>query len=279
MPTDGLPGEELSPTQPYPVKPPVLVRNTLTPDDAWGFTAFDRGVCRDKIESMRHGSQYEPPSEQGTIFYPQVGGGSNWAGGSFDPGRQILVTPVFEMPYYVKFIPNDQVEDPEAASTPLAGNPMQGPGFMKGTGYALEQGPLMSPFFSPCTAPPWASLVGVDMSKGEILWKVPFGLLDKMMPIPIPLKWGPPFAGGPISTATGLVFIGGSSDSRVRAFLAETGEEIWVREIPTSAQSTPMTYMRDGRQYVVFAAGGHSWFYPQGIDDYVLAFALPEEGG
>ena len=97
------------------------------------------------------------------------------------------------------------------------------------------------------------------------------------LPVPIPLKWGPPFAGGPISTASGLVFIGGASDSRVRAHDVETGEELWLREIPTSAQANPMTYMRDGRQYVVFAAGGHSWFYPQGIDDYVLAFALPQD--
>ncbi len=276
VPTGGIAGEQVSPTQPFPVKPPSLVRNTLSPDDAWGLNFLDRNACRKKIASMRHGHMYEPPSEQGVVMYPQPGGGSNWAGGTYDNNRHILVTPVSEMPFYVKFIPEDEVEDPQAASGPLAGNPMQGPGFMAGTNYALEQGPLMSPSFTPCTAPPWASLVAVDMSRGEILWKVPFGVLDKMMPIPIPLKWGPPFAGGPISTSTGLVFIGASSDARVRAFDIETGEELWVREIPTSAQATPMTYMRDGRQYVVFAAGGHSWFYPQGIDDYVLAFALPE---
>ena len=53
-------------------------------------------------------------------------------------------------------------------------------------------------------------------------------------------------------------------------------EQLWETVAPTSAQATPMTYMADGRQYVVFAAGGHSWYYPMGVDDYVLAYALPE---
>jgi quinoprotein glucose dehydrogenase len=259
----------LSPTQPFPVKPPVLVRNEISPDDAWGFTVFDQRACRRKIESMRHGSQYEPIMVgTGTIMYPQPGGGSNWGGGAFDPQRNLLVTPVSQIPYYVKLIPREEV-DPEAASKPGAGAPMQGPGYIGGTPYAVEQGPLFSPSFSPCTAPPWNMLVAVDMAVGEIKWKVPFGVLDKLMPVPIPLDFGTPSAGG-------LVFIGATSDARIRAYDIDTGEELWQFKAPTSAQATPMTYMVNGRQYVVFAAGGHSWYYAQGINDYLLAFALPE---
>ncbi len=81
-------GEQLSPTQPFPVKPPVLVRNTLSPDDAWGFTVFDRNACRKKIAGMRHGSHYEPMDSRGTVMYPQPGGGANWGGGAFDPAAQ-----------------------------------------------------------------------------------------------------------------------------------------------------------------------------------------------
>ena len=76
-------------------------------------------------------------------------------------------------------------------------------------------------------------------------------------------------------TAGGLIFIGATSDARIRAYDIDTGEELWQIKAPTSAQATPMTYEIDGRQYVVFAAGGHSWYYAKGIDDYVLAFALP----
>jgi quinoprotein glucose dehydrogenase len=275
VPTDGIPNEQVSPTQPFTVKPPPLVRQTLTPDDAWGFTFFDRNFCRKRIESLRHGSIYEPPSLQGTIMYPQVGGGSNWGGGAFDPQRNLLITPVSQIPYFVRLIPNEDV-DPKTAKLPQAGAPMQFPGYIGGTPYALEQGPLMSPLMSPCTAPPWNMLVAVDMAAGEIKWKVPFGVLDKLMPVPVPLNWGAPSAGGPIITAGGLIFIGATSDSRIRAYDIDTGEELWQDVMPTSAMSTPMTYSANGRQYVVIAAGGHSWYYPNGIDDYLLAYALPE---
>jgi quinoprotein glucose dehydrogenase len=276
VPTDGIPGEMVSPTQPFTVKPPPLVRQTLSPDDAWGFTFFDRNYCRKRIESLRHGSMYEPPSLQGTIMYPQVGGGSNWGGGAFDPQRNLVITPVSQIPYYVRLIPREDV-DPELAKLPQAGAPMQVPGYIGGTPYALEQGPLMSPFFSPCTAPPWNMLVAVDVAMGEIKWKVPFGVLDKLMPIPIPLNWGAPSAGGPIITGGDLIFIGATSDSRFRAYDIDTGEELWQHEMPTSAMSTPMTYEVDGRQYVVIAAGGHSWYYAAGINDYLLAYALPKK--
>ena len=275
VPTDGIPNEQVSPTQPFTVKPPPLVRQTLTPDDAWGFTFFDRNFCRKRIESLRHGSMYEPPSLQGTIMYPQVGGGSNWGGGAFDPQRNLLITPVSQIPYFVRLIPNEDV-DPKTAKLPQAGAPMQFPGYIGGTPYALEQGPLMSPLMSPCTAPPWNMLVAVDMAAGEIKWKVPFGVLDKLMPVPVPLNWGAPSAGGPIITAGGLIFIGATSDSRIRAYDIDTGEELWQDVMPTSAMSTPMTYSANGRQYVVIAAGGHSWYYANGIDDYLLAYALPE---
>ncbi|MDH3977967.1 MAG: pyrroloquinoline quinone-dependent dehydrogenase [Gammaproteobacteria bacterium] len=276
VPTDGIPGDQLSPTQPFTVKPPPLVRTTLAAEDAWGFTVLDQSICRKKIESMRHGNMYEPPTTQGTIMYPQIGGGSNWGGGAYDPARNLLITPVSQIPYYVRLIPNEEI-DPEQAAKPHAGGPMQGPGYIGGTPYGIEQGPLMSPSFSPCTAPPWNMLVAVDMSMGEIKWKVPFGLLDKLMPVPVPLNWGVPSAGGPIITGGGLIFIGATADSRFRAYDIDTGEELWHDIMPTSAMATPMTYEADGRQFVVIAAGGHSWYYAGGVDDYVLAYALPEK--
>ncbi len=275
VPTDtDVVNEKLSPTQPFPTRPPVLVRNTLSPDDAWGFTFFDRNACRKKIESMRHGGHYEPITTQGTIMYPQIGGGPNWGGGAFNPERNLLVTPVSQIPYYVQFLPRDEV-DPEFAKRPEAGAPMQKPGYLGDTPYGVKQGPLMSPSFTPCTKPPWNLLVAVDMAAGEIKWKIPFGRLDKLMPFPIPLNLGGPSAGGPIVTASGLIFIGATPDNRLHAYDIETGEELWEHLAPTSAMSTPMTYEADGRQFVVFAAGGHSWYDAKGIDDYVLAYALP----
>jgi quinoprotein glucose dehydrogenase len=273
VPTDGVPGDQLSPTQPFPVRPPPLMKVGLTPDDAFGFTFVDRGACRKMIESMRTGGYYTPPSEEGTIMYPMVGGGSNWAGGTFDPKRNVLVTPISQVPFFVKLVPNEEIEP---SDDPMAGMPMGPPDFIKGAEYGLHLGPLLSPFFSPCSKPPWSVLVAVDVEAGEILWKRPLGVLDKLMPVPIPLEFGTPFAGGGISTGGDLVFIGASYDNRFRAFDIDTGDILWEAHTPYSANATPMTYEVNGRQFVVVAAGGHSWSpLPKG--DVVLAYALPDE--
>jgi quinoprotein glucose dehydrogenase len=136
----------------------------------------------------------------------------------------------------------------------------------------------MSNFMSPCTAPPWALLVGVDMESGEIVWSRPLGVIDKLVPggaLPIPLEFGTPVSGGAIVTGGGLAFIGASYDERFRAFDVDTGEKLWEVETPYSANATPMTYSVGGKQYVVVSAGGHSWSpLPKG--DYILAYALPD---
>ena len=272
VPTDGIPGDQLSPTQPFPVKPPPLMNVGITPDDAWGFTIFDRNACRDKIASMRYGGYYEPPTPQGTVMYPMIGGGSNWGGGAFDPDRNILVTPIAQIPFFIRLIPNEQIEK---SDHPMAGMPMGPPDFIKGAEYGLQQGPLMSPSFSPCSKPPWYKLVGVDLDKGEIIWDRPLGVLDKLSPVPFPLEFGTPGSGGGIATGGGLVFIGASYDERFRAFDVETGKLLWEVNTPYSANATPMTYEVDGTQFVVVSAGGHAWSpLPKG--DYILAFALPD---
>ena len=275
VPTDGMPEDDVSPTQPFPVRPPPLVRHGMGPEDAWGVTLYDRNKCREAIESMRHGPIYTPPTTKTTLMMPNVGGGMNWGGGAFDPNGNILVTPVGQSPYRVRLIPNEEI-DPAAADNPVAGLPIGPPGFIEGTDYGLEQGPLFSPFMMPCTKPPWAKLVAVDMADGTVKWEVPLGLIDKLAPVPLRFRWGTPFAGGPIATGGGLVFIGATADERFRAYDTETGELLWEFDGPTSANATPMTYMADGRQFVVVATGGHNWVYPWKKGDTVVAYSLPD---
>ena len=95
------------------------------------------------------------------------------------------------------------------------------------------------------------------------------------MPLPIPLKFGTPTIGGAIITAGGLVFIGATADEKFRAFDLMTGQQLWQEALPTSAMATPMTYEINERQFVVIAAGGHLAYYPSGISDQLVAFALP----
>lgn len=273
VPTDGVPGEVLSPTQPFPTFLPPLVPTSISPDDAWGFTFYDKARCRELIDSFRYGDLYTPPSLQGTVFMPGIPV-NNWGGGAFDPQAGVLILPVSRAAAFIRLTPVGEV-DPVQLNSPMAGLPTGPPGHIEGTDYAAAYGPLLSPSFSPCTAPPWGELVGVDLVGGRISWRVPLGTLDKLAPVPIPLNWGTPLAGGPIVTASGLIFIGATADEKFRAFDITTGEELWKVETPTASMATPMTYEIDGHQFVVIASGGHMWQYPRNIGDYLLAYALP----
>ena len=79
--------------------------------------------------------------------------------------------------------------------------------------------------------------------------------------------------GGPIATASGIVFIGATLDRAMRAFDIETGRELWKADLPAGARATPMTYEAGGRRFVVIAAGGGG---PFGAGDAFIAFALPK---
>ena len=138
--------------------------------------------------------------------------------------------------------------------------------------YRAEFKPVNSILGSPGT------LVAVDLATGELVWEVPLGNARNLAPWPV--WWllgdiGVPNLGGPITTASGLVFISATTDGYLRAFETATGEELWRARLPTSAHATPMTYRvrPDGRQFVVIAAGGHSFLRTK-PGDALIAFAL-----
>jgi quinoprotein glucose dehydrogenase len=275
VPTDGVAGEVLSPTQPFPVNPPPLGQIEIGPEDAWGFTEFDKGVCRDRIASMRHGSIYTPPSPQGTVMLPGLAV-TNWGGAAWDPASQNLIVPINRAPLFIKLVPVSELSA-EELNSPMAGKPFGPPGRIEGTNFAVQFGPVLSPIMSPCTKPPWGELLSLNVATGKINWRRTLGVLDGLSPIPFPLEWGTPMSGGPVVTAGGLIFMGATADERFRALDLDTGEILWEVRTPTASMATPMTYEIDGRQYVVVASGGHMWLYGRKVDDYLVAYALPEE--
>jgi quinoprotein glucose dehydrogenase len=106
----------------------------------------------------------------------------------------------------------------------------------------------------PGTKPPWGTLNAINMNTGEYLWTVPFGVTNNL-----PMSFGGSTAGGSVVTASGLLFIGATSDRKVRAFDAKNGRVLWEHSLPASAQATPISYRVNGKQYVVFttsARGG-----------------------
>jgi quinoprotein glucose dehydrogenase len=274
VPTDGVPGEVLSPTHPFPLKPPPLHQPYISTDDAWGLTVLDRTACRKVIEESRHGGLFTPPSEKGWLMYPSTAGGPNWGGGAWDPDKNYLITNVSQVALWLQLLPNEAAPAPPRGDY-SAGAPMGPPSKIDGTDYAIQQKIFLSPMYQPCTKPPWSTLVAVDMAAGEIAWSVPLGTVEQLSPIPLPLKWGSPISGGPMATAGGLVFVGSTADSYLRAFDTQSGEELWQVELPAAAHATPMTYAVDGKQYVVTAAGSHMFINAKTINDYIVAYALP----
>ena len=275
VPQDGVPGEALSPTQPFPVATPRLVPDRMEPQDAWGLTPWDRARCRDTIAGLRRGPIFTPPSLQGTLQVPGNAGGTNWGGLSFDRSHGLIVVNQTNLPFIAQLIPRGQVAGLRNHSGGMDGAWEYAP--MKGTPYVMRRKALLSPWGLPCSPPPWGTLAAVDASTGKIRWQVPLGTVKELAPIPLPIAWGTPTLGGPLTTAAGLTFIGATMDSTFRAFDTETGRELWHTAVPASAIATPMTYRAraGGRQYVVVAAGGHGKVNGIKLGDYVVAFALP----
>ena len=270
VPQGAAPEEELSPTQPFPVLPPPLDPQTLTPDDAWGITEEDRRWCRERIESLRSEGIFTPPTLQGSVIYPGSIGGVAWGGVSVDPQQSILIANTNRFPFIVTLIPRDRYAaekeaHPNADIAPQAGTP-----------YAMRRDVLRTRSGVLCNPPPWGVLTAVDLSSGRLRWQVPLGTIPSLAEVPGSSAWGSPNLGGSIVTAGGLVFIAAAMDQYLRAFDVETGKELWKGALPAGGQATPMTYQsRDGKQYVVIAAGGHGRLGTT-LGDYVVAFALPK---
>ena len=269
VPQDGAPGEVLSPTQPFPVKPAPLVRHELSPDDAWGLTFWDRGRCRGLLEALRNDGIYTPPTVQGSVMYPGNAGGSNWGGVAVHPERQVVVANVMDAPWMVRLVPRDEFQAEREAHPGKEVSPQSGSPF------GMRRELLMSPLGLPCSPPPWGTLAAIDLADGEILWQVPFGTVRDVAPVPIPLNWGVPSLGGPLITQSGLIFIGAAFDDYLRAYDLDTGEELWKARLPAGGQATPMMYERDGRPYLVIAAGGHARGGTT-LGDTVVAYTLPD---
>ena len=271
VPQGPAPGDRLSPTQPFPIAPRPLAPSRIAADDAFGLTFWDRGKCRDLIRNARNDGIYAPPSTKGTIIYPFTGGGTNWGGLSFDAARNVAFVNTSSVMHLVTLIPAKDIDAMRKA------HPHQEISRNRGAPFGMWRRTVLSPFGLPCNPPPWGQLHAVDMRDGRILWSVPLGTSEDLAPFSQYFLGtiGVPNFGGPISTDSGLVFIGAAMDNYLRAFDARTGTELWKARLPAGGQATPMTYMWKGRQYVVIASGGHEKLGTR-HGDQLIAFALPD---
>lgn len=126
----------------------------------------------------------------------------------------------------------------------------------------------------PAIRPPWGTLNAIDMNTGEYVWKITYGEHPELMEKGIPVT-GTESYGGPVVTASGLLFIAGTKDKKFRAYDKRNGELLWETRLPAAAFATPSTYEVNGRQYVVIACGGTKLGAEKG--DSFIAYALPNE--
>ena len=266
VPKSDIPGEDASASQPVPAWS-AMVPQELTASNAWGATLETRRWCREKIDSLRNDGLFTPPSLGGSLQFPGNIGGVNWGSAAWDPARHILLANTNRVAAIAKLIPREDLqrarEQRNQTETAWGGEFA----LQRGTPYAMHREWLVAPNGQPCNEPPWGALVAFDVNTGKIRWQTPLGIQGQDWPA------GSISLGGPMATAGGLVFSAAAFDPHLRAFDSDTGKELWSVELPASAQSTPMTYEWNGKQYVVICAGGHGKLKSK-MGDSVAAFAL-----
>ncbi len=279
VPQGAVAGDFTAATQPFPTLPPSLTDDHLTEDEVWGLTPVDRYMCQRQLREYRNEGLFTPPSEEGSIHYPGAFGGQNWGGPAVDPVRGKLIVNTLHVASIVKMIPREQCGQAEKdRRASRSDSKMSNIEPSAGTPYCDHRWlSFNSPLGVPCSPPPWGTLASIDVASGQIDWQVPLGTTRDLAPWPFWYIKGVPNSGGPIVTASGLVFIGATTDYYLRAFSTANGEELWKVRLPTAAHASPMSYRgpRSGRQFIVIAAGGSPALgTPPG--DHIMAFALPE---
>ena len=269
VPQEGLvPGEYLSPTQPFPVKPVPLHPYGLRGEKLFQFTPLDTS-CADQLAKIRDEGIFTPLSTQGTLMYPSPLGGNNWGSPALDQKRNAIILNTSRLAMVVKLIPREECSEHE--------HKRQSYRPQNGTDYCVLSEPLLSSIGFPCNGTPLGTLVSVDLSTGDINWEVPLGTMQDMVPVIGRFFKGAPTLGGPMMTDGGLIFIASTPDHHLRAFDTQTGKELWKGRLPEAGIATPMSYRlsKTGKQYVVIAAGGH-WGLPSADGAYLVAFSLGE---
>jgi quinoprotein glucose dehydrogenase len=260
VPTDTVPGERLSPTQPFPTKPAPLSKLGYDENDLIDFTPALRAEAIEIMSKYRKGVLYEPLVDvretglRGTWIYPGYGGGMNWNGGAFDPDTGTMYVPIRHKPN---------------AAGLTKGDPTRTNNAYVQSGNHVVQGPRGLPILKP----PYSEVVALDMNRGEHLWRVPLGkpspyIRNNPAISEMNLDWDSmgdfDIRPSPLLTRS-LYFLGasgnlagGTGSASFRAYEKSTGRMLWEMDMPTLVTGAPMTYMLNGRQYIVMAVSARN---------------------
>jgi len=262
VPQSTVPGEKTSSTQPFPTKPLPFEQQGIALNDLIDFTPALRREARRILDKYDYGPLFTPPTEQGTIVLPGVAGGASWSGAAVQPETGVLYVPSFTSPTIVRV----RKTEAGASSYSYIGSIEFGPGGPQGL---------------PLVKPPYGRITAINLNTGEHLWMRPVGegprehsaLRHLHLP---PLGW--PRRSFPLLTRSLLLVVQqeiirgiGSSPRRnalevglqnheavLSAFDPDNGTLIAYIGLPGNASGAPMTYVVDGKQFVVIPIGGAS---------------------
>jgi quinoprotein glucose dehydrogenase len=287
-----VPGEWYSPTQPFVTKPPPFERQGVALDDLIDFTPELRAEAVKLVSKYKIGPIFTPPvvskfeGPLATLLVPSATGGGNWEGGAFDPEtRQLYVHSVVAVTA-LGLVPTDPAKSDFGYTQGLAKDPNAAPAPVAAAGApaaAVEGGGGLTVRGLPLLKPPYGSITAYDLDKGDIMWRVAHGETPdniknnpalKGLTIP---RTGRNGRNGVLATKS-LVVSGeggfftapnGQRGAMLRAYDKATGQEVGAVYMPAPQTGSPMTYMHDGKQYIVVAISGASY------TGELLAFKLP----
>lgn len=261
VPQSDVPGEKLSPTQPFPTKPAAYVQQGVTENDLIDLTPELKAGALKILNRYNYGELYTPPSlsKGGTLQVPGVLGGSSWTGAAHNPNTNVIYLNPFTIPFAIK-LKKERLGAYEYTGT-----------------WAGVGGPMGLPLFKP----PFSTITAIDMNTGEHLWKIPAGKGPVDHPAIKDLNLGrvgvprqshftlteevlfvaPEGTYGMVGLSTrGNALVANASEEEEEPFLyahdARTGELISELKLPGGVFGAPMSYSANGKHYVVLPVGG-----------------------
>jgi quinoprotein glucose dehydrogenase len=271
VPASDVQGEQAAPTQPWPTTP-----ETTTPDQFPGISSLadlvSGGYCSRTMAGLRYEGRYTPPSLKGTLAFPATAGGVEWGGGAVDPASNTYIVNSSSVAQIYKLLTRDDYNKINAGRSMDQKN-TSGYYAMEGAPYGFELQTFLNPMGMPCWNGPYGTLSSYDLNTGKLNWREPFGVVQKWG-FYMPESWGSVTIGSPVITKSGMIFIGASMDSRVRAIDEKSGRVLWQSLVQAPAVAEPAVFTYKGKEYVVFAVGGNSILKPQ-VADQLIAYTLP----
>jgi quinoprotein glucose dehydrogenase len=291
-----VPGEWYSPTQPFPSRPPAYDLQGFQLQDLIDFTPALRAEAVKIASLYKLGPVFTPPvvskadGPLATLALATAGGGTNWAGGSYDPEThtayvfsQRSISTLGLVPGDPRMTDESYIQGSARTGARTTGGAGADAAAVPATPATEGAGGGLTVQGLPLVKPPYASISAIDLNRGEILWRVAHGETPdnirnhpalKGLNIP---RTGRPGVIGTLVTKT-LVIAGerdffttpsGQRGAMLRAYDKASGKDAGAVYMPAGQTGTPMTYSLGGKQYIVVAIGG------TGYEAEFIAFRLP----